>query len=141
MICLTCQEQILLKDIQERPRSNERKKSITSNNKHISIWLFYSDVNECELNMTDPRRHNCEHECIDVAGGYACKCRSGYRFHADLRSCRGELVQVFKSGNRLTRPRKERTQRPCICAPLGCSVHQNVCTTQPREKSGVYTNM
>ena len=59
------------------------------------VTVSFSDVNECELNMTDPRKHGCEYECIDVAGGYACKCRAGYRFHADLRSCRGEFSYIL----------------------------------------------
>ena len=74
---------------------------ITDTN-NASKWfydvLFYLsvDVDECQLNMTDPRRHGCEHECINANGGYACRCRPGYRFHADLRSCRGKFTQIMR---------------------------------------------
>ena len=32
----------------------------------------------------------CEHECLDTTEGYKCRCKEGYNFKDDGKSCGGE---------------------------------------------------
>ncbi|RWR74585.1 putative wall-associated receptor kinase-like protein 16 [Cinnamomum micranthum f. kanehirae] len=43
----------------------------------ISIFDGYADIDECK----DEKTHNCKQMCINMPGGYNCKCREGY--HGD----------------------------------------------------------
>ena len=43
----------------------------------------FKDINECNGN------HQCDHECINVDGSYACSCDPGYELESDNRTCKG----------------------------------------------------
>ena len=55
---------------------------ISNNMLSIIDMIMFIDNDECE-------RHNggCSQLCVNVQGGYYCKCRYGYHLHSDDRTC------------------------------------------------------
>lgn len=49
-------------------------------------FYFHLDVNECE----DVHACKVNETCINLVGGYRCKCRDGYVVSADNTSCIGK---------------------------------------------------
>ena len=39
-------------------------------------------------------KHDCEHKCIELEGGYRCECNDGYRLQNDSKSCEGMHIGV-----------------------------------------------
>ena len=40
------------------------------------------DKDECQ-----DQNGGCDHDCVDLIGGYICKCRAGYILHEDRHKC------------------------------------------------------
>ena len=60
----------------------------------LSIFLFCSDVNECEIDVL----HNChgDAQCTNTEGSYICSCSPGYT--GDGKHCTGRDLWVACSG-------------------------------------------
>ena len=46
----------------------------------------FIDINECAVN-----NGNCQHNCINTAGSYYCKCKTGYQLQPDKHGCKGNM--------------------------------------------------
>ena len=51
---------------------------------------FLLDINECIDGV-------CQHHCINLPGGYVCKCLDGFELDANSSRCEGKLVLPIKS--------------------------------------------
>ena len=58
-------------------------------NIHCSYNIILLDINEC-----DEDSHNCEHNCTNTAGSFACSCNSGYRLDDNGRNCSGRYPAI-----------------------------------------------
>ncbi|XP_053721714.1 collagen and calcium-binding EGF domain-containing protein 1-like isoform X2 [Synchiropus splendidus] len=48
-----------------------------------SVFCCSADIDECE----HPDTNMCDHECLNTAGSFLCRCHSGYMLAPDQRSC------------------------------------------------------
>lgn len=81
---------------------------IRSSKNHIYIkFVSDSSVNKAgfsasfikEMNECLDSNHGCEHECINMVGGYRCECRIGYELHSDGKKCENACGGVVESLN------------------------------------------
>ena len=54
---------------------------------------MFIDVNECSKNNGE-----CQHECLNTAGSYHCRCYNGFVINLDGRNCTGKLQPLHKDG-------------------------------------------
>lgn len=47
--------------------------------------FLFTDIDECAVN-----NGHCEHNCTNEAGGYSCRCASGYQLDQDGHNCTGK---------------------------------------------------
>ena len=48
---------------------------------------IHTDINECSIDNGD-----CEHQCNNIVGSYACTCYRGYKLRDDKHTCESELM-------------------------------------------------
>ena len=53
----------------------------------INGYVFVTDINECEETPAV-----CDHQCLNVIGGYRCSCKRGYELSIGDR-CVGEFLK------------------------------------------------
>ena len=49
-----------------------------------------TDIDECSEGIVD-----CDHNCTNTIGSYACSCYSGYELDSDNLSCSGKLNTII----------------------------------------------
>ncbi|XP_076869102.1 matrilin-1-like isoform X1 [Brachyhypopomus gauderio] len=52
----------------------------------LTVCLFCAV--RSEIDFCDLGDHGCEHDCVSTSDSYMCRCRKGFRLHADGKSCR-----------------------------------------------------
>ena len=92
MSFIFCKQEIIL-SIKTDDLANEQKTQIKweicLNIKTLRlhcIKLCFRDIDECQDN-----NGKCTQECNNSPGSYSCSCRSGYKLHADQKTCLGNL--------------------------------------------------
>lgn len=49
---------------------------------HITLFLFFTDVDECKEESVD-----CQHTCTNTEGSYHCECQQGFSLRPDNHTC------------------------------------------------------
>lgn len=62
---------------------NSKLKSIKQHQLTTAPFLFFSDMNECEMDI-----HSCSHQCVNTPGSYTCQCPQGFQLSSDRLNCR-----------------------------------------------------
>ena len=60
----------------------------------LSTLHFSLDIDECKK---QPYLCGSNGECINLPGGYFCRCNKGYRFVADKGTCKGKQNSHFQN--------------------------------------------
>ena len=65
---------------------------------YIIILYYYTilDVNECILPSSDPMKHLCGQQCINLEGTYRCTCEEGFILDDDGYTCNGISMTTIK---------------------------------------------
>ena len=50
----------------------------------------HSDIEECSIGT-----HNCSHHCVELNGGYECRCPNGYELKDDSITCEGAIIIIW----------------------------------------------